>query len=748
VSSTTHDNYIPFDPNLGYDSVSEILDEDSPYPEVRSAVANFDDPDMPASTIRTWVIGLFFAVLFSAMNQFFFFRYPSVAVGNLVAQLVVFPVGRLWARFMPTFLIFGHSWNPGPFTIKEHVLVTIMATVGAVSAYATDIIAVQAVYYNQHWSFGYQWMLVVSTQLIGFSVGGIAKRFLVNPPSMIWPNTLVSCALFNTLHSQSYVGIGEREGMGRERFFYLGFLAAFLWYFIPGYLFQALSMFTWACWIAPNNKTVNQLFGYQSGLGFSILTFDWTQIAYLGSPLATPWWAEANVIIGFIFFMWFLCPILLHFNVWNSQHLPVAALRAYDNTAEIYDVTRIISPDATLDVEKYNAYSPIFLPLTFILSYGLEFLSISAAVTHSIIHFWKPIKLQFGKSLREQADIHARLMTVYRIVPEWHYGCIFVVSVVLASLAIRLWPTGLEIWGLILALVISFVYVIPLGMIQAVTNRPIGLNVFAELVIGYVSPGKPVAMMIFKTFGYTTMTQALQFTQDFKLGHYMKVPPRPMFYCQVIATVVAATTQLGIQAWMFSSIEDICVEHQKDKFICASTHVFGTASVIWGVIGPARFLGQTILLFLFLIGASCPVLMWLICKRFPNTKFNYIRVLFGALADLPPATPINFVPWGIVGFMFQYVVRRRHFSFWAKYNYVLSAALDAGTAVCVIVIYFALQYPRNGAIGENSIQQWWGNRVFRDTLDWNYTAIDTLSPGQLLGGGGIPSGIAKTVAGP
>lgn len=43
--------------------------------------------------------------------------------------------------------------NPGPFTIKEHVLVTIMATVGAQSAYATDVVAVQKVFYHQQWSF-------------------------------------------------------------------------------------------------------------------------------------------------------------------------------------------------------------------------------------------------------------------------------------------------------------------------------------------------------------------------------------------------------------------------------------------------------------------------------------------------------------------------------------------------------------------------------------------------------------------
>ena len=74
--------------------------------------------------------------------------------------------------------------NPGPFNVKEHVLITIMGGVGAASAYATDIIAVQRVFYNQNYNFGYQWMLVMSTQLIGFAMGGIGKRFLVSPPSM------------------------------------------------------------------------------------------------------------------------------------------------------------------------------------------------------------------------------------------------------------------------------------------------------------------------------------------------------------------------------------------------------------------------------------------------------------------------------------------------------------------------------------------------------------------------------------
>jgi OPT oligopeptide transporter protein len=108
-------------------------------------------------------------------------------------------------------------------------------------------------------------------------------------------------------------------------------------------------------------------------------------------------------------------------------------------------------------------------------------------------------------------------------------------------------------------------------MIRAITNQQVGLNVITELIIGYALPGKPIAMMLFKTWGYITMSQALTFTSDFKLGHYKKIPPRTMFSSQIIATIIAGTVQLGVQAWMFSNIEDICDPGQVNGFICPNT---------------------------------------------------------------------------------------------------------------------------------------------------------------------------------
>ncbi|KAI0296744.1 OPT oligopeptide transporter [Multifurca ochricompacta] len=705
------DNYD--DPN--FDPTSAALEDESPYPEVRSAVANTDDPTMPASTFRAWVVGLIWAILIPGVNQFFFFRYPSVTVTQIVPQLLTFPVCKAWARYLPDVTFFGISLNPGPFTIKEHVIITIMAGVGAGSAYATDIIAVQKVFYNQHSNFGYQWLLVMSTQLIGFSIGGICKRFLET------------------------AGTQGRGGITRERFFTYVFVGYFFYNFLPSYLFTALSSFSWVCWIAPNNAKVNQMFGVTHGMAMGLLTFDWGQITYNGSPLPVPWWAAANIGLTVVFFYWFLVPILYYTNVWYSAYLPLVSSHSFDNRGKSYNVSRIINKDATFNLKAYEAYSPLFLSVSFAISYGLSFASITATLTHTFLYYRKQIWTQARRSLSEQPDIHARLMAVYKEVPDWWYISIFLAMFVFGVVAIEVWNTQFPVWAFVLALIISFVYTVPIGVIQAITNQQVGLNVITELIIGYALPGRPIAMMMFKTWGYITMTQALQFTSDFKLGHYMKIPHRPMFFCQVVATAVAGTVQLGVQAWLFSNIEGLCTPTQKDGFICPSTTVFGTASIIWGVIGPARLFshGQLYygLVFFFLVGALAPLTQYILHKKFKIGFLKYLNfpLVFTGTGNMPPATPLNYVPWVLICFLFNYVIRRRHFGWWSKYNYVLSAGLDAGYAIGLIVVFFALQYPKNGTIALNTIQSWWGNTVYINTDDTAGVPFKTIPKGQTFG---------------
>lgn len=157
-------------------------EEDSPYPEVRAAVKNYDE-DVPANTIRAWTIGMFLVVVGASMNTLFSLRSPSIGLGALIAQIIAWPLGHGWAKVMPKtqYNTFGLKWslNPAPFNIKEHSIIVVMASVSFSAAYATDILLAQIAFYKQDFGLVFQVLLVISTQSIGYGIAGMLRKFLV-----------------------------------------------------------------------------------------------------------------------------------------------------------------------------------------------------------------------------------------------------------------------------------------------------------------------------------------------------------------------------------------------------------------------------------------------------------------------------------------------------------------------------------------------------------------------------------------
>ena len=76
------------------------------------------------------------------------------------------------------------------------------------------------------------------------------------------------------------------------------------------------------CQVPPNILQ----FGVSSGLGLFPITFDWAQIAYIGSPLLTPWWAAANVVGGLILVMWVMAPIMCKWTNYGEE-MPINLIR-------------------------------------------------------------------------------------------------------------------------------------------------------------------------------------------------------------------------------------------------------------------------------------------------------------------------------------------------------------------------------------------------------------------------------------
>lgn len=217
---------------------------------------------------------------------------PSVYVTGIVVQLIALPIGQAWAKYLPNCRVnlgpLSFLLNPGPFSIKEHVCITVMANAVSGGIYIAEVSVAQRIFYGMKVPYSFQILIALGSQTFGYCLGGLLRRFVVYPSSMIWPGALVNSALFATLHKVVIPEIKIAGHISRTRFFLIAMAASFVWYWIPGYLFTGLSMFSWICWIVPNNVTVNALFGVNSGLGMSVLTFDWSMIAFINSPLVTP----------------------------------------------------------------------------------------------------------------------------------------------------------------------------------------------------------------------------------------------------------------------------------------------------------------------------------------------------------------------------------------------------------------------------------------------------------------------------
>jgi hypothetical protein len=111
--------------------------EQSAYEEVAANVSNKDNPSIAVLTFRSWFLGLVFTCVLSFVNQFFYYRTSPLVIGVLVPQLLSHLLGKLMAKILPrrNFRIFrwNFTFNPGPFTVKEHCIITTMAATASVS---------------------------------------------------------------------------------------------------------------------------------------------------------------------------------------------------------------------------------------------------------------------------------------------------------------------------------------------------------------------------------------------------------------------------------------------------------------------------------------------------------------------------------------------------------------------------------------------------------------------------------------
>jgi hypothetical protein len=133
-----------------------------------------------------------------------------------------------------------------------------------------------------------------------------------------------------------------------------------------------------------------------------------------------------------------------------------------------------LTPEITLDEAAYKSYSPLFLSTTFGFAYALSFGSLTAVLVHTALFHTPQILSRFRAVSTKDDDIHMRLNRKYTEVPDWWYLVLFGVMMMLSILVCEVWDTRLPWWGFLATQLIPFVFTLPIGMVQAVTNVQIG----------------------------------------------------------------------------------------------------------------------------------------------------------------------------------------------------------------------------------------------------------------------------------
>ncbi|KAF2312423.1 hypothetical protein GH714_034639 [Hevea brasiliensis] len=458
----------------------------------------------------------------------------------------------------------------------------------------------------------------------------------------------------------------------------VAFICSFAYYVFPGYLFPKLTSVSWICWVFPTSILAHQLGSGLRGLGVGSFGLDWASVSsYLGSPMVSPWFATANLAVGFALFMYVVTPIAYWLNVYKAKAFPIFSDGLFTSDGQKYNISAIIDENFHVDMDAYEHQGPLYLSTIFAMIYGLNFACLAATVVHVFLFHGRDI-WQLSKSAfqEKKMDVHTKLMRKYKLVPEWWFLCILFLN--------------------ILATIITY------------TRLKRDNRVYNWVFVPRIS----VANICFKVYGYISMKQAITFLQDFKLGHYMKIPPRAMFMAQVVGTIISAMVHLATSWWLMDTIPNLCDREllpAGSPWTCPGDHVFYDASVIWGLIGPRRIFGDlghySAMNWLFLAGAIAPILVWIAHKALPNKHWIRsisIPVLLGATHEMLPATAVNYTTWVLVGFASGFIAFRYYRDWWSRHNYVLSGALDAGLAFMAVFLYLCLGM-------QHVSLDWWGN---------------------------------------
>ncbi|KAJ2160827.1 hypothetical protein GGF46_001957 [Coemansia sp. RSA 552] len=444
-------------------------------------------PEKFVPSVKAWVCALLFTTIEAMVAPLFLFRAYSLPITPLLIPVFVYPLCHWSAQSAepsgPSNEILSTTEEPpaepdGPpvknsrhaplpkpkrisrtalwrqrlgfmFSREEMAWITSMVAAGGSFAPAYQWIATIDIDYGQPLGRWQQFVVVLSTQLFGWSLGDMLRHIFVGRrSSIVWPDTLPLSYLIQTLYlKRPHAGTkAEQQAMAnpttvdgefsndsdaddtdKHKVYeedkeegaegdtslsefaaastsktHLAFLTAgtFVYQVTISYIAPIFKSLCLLCLWAPKNKLVSLLGSGWNGTGILSMTFDWEALGTL-QPLVTPLWAQVQYYAGAFLMTYILTPIGWHLDWWGSQSLPIVSTNVFDTMGGVYNISlvhRFRNPEAEdVPIElsqyepgvlMYKTYSPVRLTVNSALVYICSVAAIAAATVH--LALWHP----------------------------------------------------------------------------------------------------------------------------------------------------------------------------------------------------------------------------------------------------------------------------------------------------------------------------------------------------------------------
>ncbi|OAV94597.1 hypothetical protein PTTG_12107 [Puccinia triticina 1-1 BBBD Race 1] len=656
-----------------------------------------DDVAAPVITLRSVVVGITLSLISAAIAQLFQFKPVRVQISLLTLQILSFLLGTLLSKILPT----RYHWlNPGPYSIKEDVFATMMAASAAYAAFGTEIFAPQILFLHAGPGFFLSVVAQFANQLLAICLAWHFRSFLVYPAACLYPAVIPPVILFQSLHG------GDSLATRRINLFKLVAPVIGLWEILPQFLAPAVSAINVFCLALPASKEVTALFGGASpntGFGLFSLSLDWTNISAGvngASPMYVPWIAQVNSWIGLGF------AILMYLTIYKigpyasgaKNNFPLLSTSLLTESGKEYNHTAVFLPNGSLSQQGLAQEGLPAFTLSFVTSQAFAALLMTSAVTQAIIQNWTLItgilfpNRNGGASKSE--DPHLQEMEKYSQVPQWFLGCISVASVALGYLCATLAGSQMGFFAMLASVLLASIIVASIGFLNATTGfNPVVAP--ACQMIGSVFGGSVIRSLWFSIFSATCATISLLIAKDVKMMIYTKVPPRKGFFAQICGTIIGVfVNQFVMQIIVSANAEALIEPTASGQFSGVSTQALFNEVSTWSLFshelyGPGkRYFFIPASLF---VGFLAPLPFLFIENTWPNSifgKFN-VPLVAGTIQVAINGTTSGRVTAIVVGFISQYYVRIYRPQIFTDYNHVLSAALDGGTQIAVLLLSFA-----------------------------------------------------------